>query len=146
VPTEAPKLRIEYRDAEGKSEAIGLVSDLDDEYNAIYDLLYVGNEVWVSLASGEPFSKAMINYVIEDVVENASEDGWPLVIRTLPHSIMFKTDFNAAPFGLKAYKFYKKYAPKSLENIFNSSQIMRFEKMIKNQKKSAHTSKQFRHR
>ncbi len=136
LPLGPPKLKIEYRDSEGESEIIAIVSDLDEEENEIYDLLYEGNEIWISLVSGEPLSKAMINYVITDIVENVCDDGYPLIIRQLSHSIMLRTDLDAAPFGIKAYKFYRKYlGMNGVKGIFGPSFIKRYEKIIRRQEK-----------
>lgn len=142
MPSDPPKFRIEYRDSEGELEVIDTITDLDDAYNAIADLLDTGHEIWIRDTIGKGTSDAIANYVIKDTVINGSDEGRPLVVRRFKNHLVFKQDFDAAPFGIRSYKFYRRYLTKEeLQPIFTDSMIARYEDVIKKQTKSVRPNK-----
>lgn len=78
------------------------------------------------------------------MIENMSDDGYPLIWRIHDGSLFMATNHKAAPFGIVAYEQYKSVLlPEVLRRIFGEDTIKRMEKRIRKRKT---THKQKRHK
>jgi len=133
----SPRFKIEYRHSDNEAlEAIEDISDLDKSYNDIYELLSENYEVWLRLPSGEIISEDMEEDIIRVQAANAADDGYPLRIRRVGKAIVMKRDVEAEPFGIQAYRFFKKYLTRpDLILTFGKDGIRRYDKVIAKQKR-----------
>lgn len=102
----------------------------------LYKLLSTGYEVWISNASGEPFTSTTEKHVIDNEAQNLLEDGYPLIVRRLHNSIVLKVDQNVEPFGIEAYAFYREHVSKGeLIEAFEPRTARLFEAVLRDKKK-----------
>lgn len=101
----------------------------------LYNLLSEGYEAWISNASGEPFSSSTEKYVIDNEAQNVLEDGYPLIVRRLHNSLVFKVNSNVEPFGIEAYNFFRRHVGKGeLLESFEPRTARAFEAALRKKK------------
>lgn len=101
----------------------------------LYNLLGDGYEVWISNASGEAFTGRTEKHVIDNEAQNVLEDGYPLIIRRLHNSLVFKVNSNVEPFGLEAYAFFRAHVSKGeLIESFGVGAIKAFDATLRKKK------------
>lgn len=108
---------------------------IEEYWNNIYDLLYVSEFMVLRSADRVPFSMNEARRIMKLLIENMSEDGWPLIWRLHRGMLFVAVDRQAAPFGQLAYKQYRAFlSRKLLEEIFGKSTVYRMETKLKEKK------------
>ena len=101
----------------------------------LYNLLSEGYEVWISNASGKPFTSLTEKYVIDNEAQNLLEDGYPLIVQRLHNSLVFKVNSNVEPFGIEAYAFFRAHVGKGeLLEAFEPRTVRAFEAELRKKK------------
>jgi hypothetical protein len=101
----------------------------------LYNRLSDGYEAWISNASGEPFTSLTEKYVIDNEAQNLLEDGYPLIVRRLHNSLVFKVNSDVEPFGIDAYAFFRGHVPKGeLLEVFEPRTARFFEAILRKKK------------
>jgi len=112
-----------------------LKGSIEEYWNSIYDLFSVSDVLIIQSVNGRSVTERRIKNAIALMVENMSEDGYPLIWRVHDGSLFMAIDHKAAPFGLIAYEQYKSLlSPEVLNTIFGKDIINRMEKRIKKRK------------
>ena len=132
-----PRFKIEYRHSDNEAlQAKEDISDLDKSHDDVHELLSENYEVWLRLPSGEIINEAMEEDIIRVQAVNAADNGYPLRIRRVGKAIVMKRDIEAEPFGIQAYRFFKKYLTRpDLILTFGKDGIKRYDKIIAKQKR-----------
>ena len=101
----------------------------------LYNLLSRGYEVWISNASGKPFTSLTEKYVIDNEAQNLLEDAYPLIVQRLHNSLVFKVNLNVEPFGIDAYAFFRGHLSKGeLLEAFEPRTARAFEAALRKKK------------
>jgi len=102
----------------------------------LYDLLREGYEAWISNASGDPLTDSTEKYIVDYEAQNVLEDGYPLIIRKLHHSVALLVNQNVEPFGIEAYVFFRGHISRGeLLESFGARTVKSFETIIRNEKR-----------
>lgn len=110
-------------------------TDIVSLANNIYDYLHDGYEMWVRDVNSDGIIEEHVNYAIVVEADNMCEDGWPLIIRMVSKSLVLIQDRDSAAYGIKAYKFYRKYFARDVLESYFGTMIGRYEKIIARQKR-----------
>jgi hypothetical protein len=105
---------------------------IEELHNNTYDYFHVRYEMWVSDAGSQTISEENVDHVINEEAQNIIDDGYPLLIRKANKKLVVVPDLKSIPFGLRAYRFYRKYiSMKDLEEFFEQNKIIQYEKKIR---------------
>jgi hypothetical protein len=108
---------------------------IEEYWNNIYDLFDESDLMIIQAPNGRPLTQRQIKKALSLVVENMSDDGYPLIWQVHDGSLFLAEDLTATPFGIDAYEQYKSLLSKeALESTFDESAIARFEKQIRKRK------------
>ena len=112
-----------------------LEGSIEEYWNDIYDLFNVGDVLIIQSVNGRALTEKQIENAVALMVENMSDDGYPLIWRVHNGSLFMTMNHKAAPFGLVAYEQYKSVlSPEVLRTIFGEGTINRMEKRIRKRK------------
>ena len=121
-----------------------LEGSIEEYWYNIYDLFYVSDVLIIQSVNGRPLTEKQIENAVALMVENASDEGYPLIWRVHDGSLFMATNYKAAPFGIVAYEQYKSVlSPEVLRTIFGEDTINRMEKRIR-KRKTARRQKQYK--
>lgn len=121
-----------------------LEGSIEEYWYNIYDLFYVSDVLIIQSVNGQLLTEKQIENAVALMIENMSDDGYPLIWRIHDGSLFMATNHKAAPFGIVAYEQYKSVLlPEVLRRIFGEDTIKRMEKRIRKRKT---THKQKRHK
>jgi len=113
------------------------VEDLIPYWNDIYDLLFDHAFMVVQRLDASPFTQKQAHAIWKLMVENMSEDGFPLENELYNNRkfLAIWIDRRSKPFGRKAYSQYKSVlGKKSLESIFGKASMSAFERQLRREK------------
>jgi len=99
--------------------------------NQIYDDLDTSDFVVIENLNGKPLACRETNTILRLLIDEMSEDGYPLIWRSYRGALFVALDRQAAPFGRLAFKQYRAYLDRrALERIFGDAQVRRLERII----------------
>jgi hypothetical protein len=108
------------------------IGTIEEYWNNIYDLLYISDFMVLRPADRRALKPKEVRKIMRLLIEDMSEDGWPLIWRLYRDVLFVAVDERAAPFGQLAYKQYRAFLPlKQLEEIFEKSTIHRMETKLR---------------
>ena len=109
------------------------VEDLIPYWNNIYDHLFGYGRMIVQRLDASPFTRKEVDTIWTLMVENMSEDGFPLGRRLYNRKRLLEIwmKMECKPFGREAYLQYKRVlGKKALESIFGIASMSAFERHL----------------